>query len=196
MSKVTLNSNANSLFYSSVQVFQKIDWRIKLCAGLILGTASIVTYQIYKGRSFSPRTSTTFQKAQLNFPPERLSRMISFLQSTTGEKYEGPWTTEAVAKYEPQLVNWNFVEVLRQTLKILDENDKSDLPQITLFSDNKTTKKIFEFLNFGVGGKYEDQPDTQHKSWVYIILDQLKTDHYITDFLISKDKIIIDKKAK
>lgn len=196
MSKVTLNSNANSLFYSSVQAFQKIDWKIKLCAGLILGAASIATYQLYRGRSFSPSTSPTFQKAELNFRPERLSSMISFLQSTTGEKHDGPWTTEAVAKYEPQLVNWNFVDVLSQTLKILDENDKSDLPQITLSSDNKTHKKIFEFLNFGVGGKYEDQPDTQHKSWVYIILDQLKKDNYIAGFSISKDQIIIDKIVK
>lgn len=194
MTKVTLNSNANSLFYSSVQAFQKIDWKIKLCAGLVLGAAGLVTYQICKRRSFSLNTSPTFQKAQLNFSSERLSRIISFLQSTTDEKYEGPWTSETTAKYKPKIVNWNFVDVLSQTLKILDENDKSSLQQITLTPENH--KKIFEFLNFGVGGKYEDMPDTQHESWVYKILEQLKKNHYIADFSISKDKITIDKIVK
>lgn len=192
MSKVTLNTNARSLFYSSVQSFQKIDWRIKLCAGLIFGAACLLIYQTSQRRSFS---SNTFQNAQLNFKAQRLSREISFLQGTTGEKHEGPWTPETVAKYKPQMIVLKFQDVLRQTLKILDEND-SNLPQIALISTNEKHKKIFEFLDFGVGGKYEDKPDTQHKSWVNKILGRLKNQNYIANFTISKDRIVIDKIVK
>lgn len=193
MSKIALISNLNSQFLSSFQSFQKIDWKIKLCAGLVLGAASLVTYQICKNRPFA---SKTFQNAQLNFSEVRLSRMISFLQSTTGKKHEGPWTPKAVATYKPELITLKFQDILRETLKIFDENDKTNLPHIILSSDNENHKKIFEFLNLGVEGKYADNPAQQHESWVYKILEQLKKDHYIANFSISKDKITIDKIVK
>ncbi|MBS0648321.1 MAG: hypothetical protein JSS10_03740 [Verrucomicrobia bacterium] len=191
MSKVALISNLNSQFLASFQSFQKIDWKIKLCAGLVLGAASLVTYQVCNSRSFS---SKTFQNAQLNFSDVRLSTRITFLQGTTGEKYEGRWTPQAVATYKPVLITLEFQDVLSQTLKILDENHKSDLPQIILSSDNESHKKIFEFLNLGVKGNYKNNPDTQR--WIYIILSQLKKDHYIANFSISEDKITIDKIVK
>jgi hypothetical protein len=57
---------------------------------------------------------------------------------------------------------------------------------------NKNHQLIFEFLDFGINGKYEDST-TQHKSWINKILRQLRNEKYIADFSIKADEIIIQK---
>ena len=198
MSKVVLFPNSNVIPSNFSHSLEKIDWKTTACASLILGTAGLIAYQMLYGRFFSRNTQHTFKNIQLDFSTRRMGTIISFVQTVSGEEPTGgTWTPAEVLRLNPQLVEWKFEEVVNSTLKILDDNNRTNSSEIILTKNNKNHEQFFKFLSLGTGGKYGKYNEANSKeSWIYKILQQLREKNYIASFSIEADKIIIQKTLK